>query len=358
MAGGFYGADVDKLRALAKQFDSAAERLEQVSSTLTSSVNQTQAWQGPDAAGFRSDWNGTHTAQLRSAVSALRTGSSDLAKNAEEQNTASTDVGGGGSGGGSGSGGGTGGGSTGGGHAGGGGGGGGGGGRGNYASGEASADVYWNDGQGVGYANAGTEYGPGGSVDHSAEAGWQWGAGAEASGEFAWEHVTGEGSVDGFVGVEGLSEANAGVDENGNYSADASAEGLVGAEVNASGSIDTGIGSVDAEGHAMAGAEVDAEVGGTIGPNGVGVNAGIDAFAGARAGGDVDLSVGGVGVGVGAEAWAGIGAKAEADVQLTYEEVGFSIDAGVALGVGGSVSMDFSFSPKQLVDGLGDIFGF
>src|SRR4051812_48676530 len=98
MPGGFYGADVDELRTLAKQFDTAASQLESVGTTLSSSVNQTQAWQGPDASQFRSDWNGTHTAQLKAAVAALTNGSTGLLKNADEQNAASTDSIGGGAG--------------------------------------------------------------------------------------------------------------------------------------------------------------------------------------------------------------------------------------------------------------------
>ena len=93
MAGGFYGADVEQLRQLAKKFDNAAENLNTVTSSLTTSVNQAQAWQGPDASTFRSDWNGTHTAQLKAAVAALTAGSDSLVKNAEDQNTSSTDGG-------------------------------------------------------------------------------------------------------------------------------------------------------------------------------------------------------------------------------------------------------------------------
>jgi uncharacterized protein YukE len=361
MAGGFYGADVDQLRKLAKQFETAADNLNTVTSTLTSSVNQTHAWQGPDASGFRSDWNGTHTSQLKAAIAALHTGSTGLVKNADEQNAASTDAiggpgGSGGSGGGSGgSGGSGGGGSTGNGSAGGGGGGGGGGGLGDDPNG-ASAHGF----ETAGYANSGVTQGDDGSVDARAKAGWQWGAGAEAHGGFEAGPVSGEGSADAFVGVDSNAQAGAGANWDKGLYADASADAMVGGEANANGSVSAFNGAATVQGSAnvLAGAEASVNAGATIGPDGIGANAGFDAFAGAQAGVEGSVSAGGVTAGAGAEFSAGIGAHANVDANVTMDEVGVSVDVGAALGIGGGVKFDVSFSPKDAVESVGHLFGF
>jgi uncharacterized protein YukE len=338
MAGGFYGADVDQLRKLAKQFDTAADNLNTLTSTLTSSINQTQAWQGPDATGFRSDWNGTHTSQLKAAIAALHAGSTGLTKNADEQNAASADaIGSSGPGGSRGP-----------------------GGSGSDPSGGddpngASAHGF----ETAGYANAGVTHGDG-SVEAGAKAGWQWGAGAEAHGAFDNGTVSGEGSAGVFVGVDSNAAADAGASWDKGLYADASADAMVGAEGNANGSLSAFNGAATAEGSAnvMAGAEANANAGATIGPDGIGANAGFDAFAGAKAGVDGTVSAGGVTASAGAEAYAGIGAHANVDAKVTFDDVDVSVDVGAALGIGGGVKFDVSFSPKDAIESVGHLFGF
>ncbi|MDF2442386.1 MAG: hypothetical protein JWR01_589 [Subtercola sp.] len=369
MAGGFYGADVASLRTLAQQFDTAANRLAGLTSTLTVNVNATHAWQGPDAEGFRSDWNGSHTSSLKAAIRALSAGSADLVRNADEQNSASTDgvggaagAGAGGSGSGSGHGTGPGSGSpsvtlpggihitpdkvswgtigpV----------------KGDGAAGGGSVYVQ----NGVGHANAETTYGPNGATDHSATAGWGWGVGGEAHGNFRAGDVVGSGSVDRFDGVKGDAGAHAGVTKDGQYYAKADADGMVGEEFNAKGDVKfNDFGSLGGNINALGGAAVDANAGGTIGPQGAGVNAGGEVFAGAKVGADSTITVGGISEKVGYEVSTGIGAHANVDADVTWDKVQLGWDAGVTFGIGGGFSQEITFSPKDIVKNVGDLFGF
>ncbi|WP_440711388.1 WXG100 family type VII secretion target [Herbiconiux sp. YIM B11900] len=93
MAAGYWGADVGELRALAKDFDQKAAQLTTIAGTLNGSINATTAWKGPDAVEFRSEWNGTYRQSLTNATNILRAASTALVKNADEQETASTDGG-------------------------------------------------------------------------------------------------------------------------------------------------------------------------------------------------------------------------------------------------------------------------
>ncbi|MCU1479542.1 MAG: family type secretion target [Subtercola sp.] len=371
MSGGFYGADVASLRTLAKQFETAAAQLQSLTSTLTSTVNATAAWRGPDAAEFRSEWNGAHSAKLRAAVTALRHGSSDLVKNADEQNAASTDSGSGSGGGAS-----TGGSSTGGSK----GGSGTGSGKaptlpGIGAGGLVPGTIAWGtkgpvtgDGSAGGgsvyikngaSAHADTTYGPNGQVDHTGKADWGWGAGGETHGSFKNGDVSGSGSLDAFAGSKADAQAHSGIDHNGQAYANAKASGMAGEEANAKGTIKLAQGSsLSGSVHSLAGAEAAANAGGTIGPHGAGVNAGADAFAGAKIGADTTMNVAGVKEKVGYEAYAGIGAHANVDAQFTWDKVHLSWDAGVAYGVGGGFSQELSFSPKDAVTSVEKAFGF
>lgn len=99
MTGGFWGADADQLRALAKDFDQKATQLSGMASTLTASINGAGAWSGPDAALFKQDWNSTYRVSLSSANQALVAAASALVKNADQQEQASAVDGGGGPGG-------------------------------------------------------------------------------------------------------------------------------------------------------------------------------------------------------------------------------------------------------------------
>ncbi|RFA17394.1 hypothetical protein B7R22_00540 [Subtercola boreus] len=369
MAGGFYGADVASLRTLAQQFDTAATRLAGLTSTLTTNVNAAHAWQGPDAQGFRSDWNGSHTSSLKSAIRALSAGSADLLRNADEQNAASTDgVGGAGGGSGAGSGSGSAPGSG-------------------PGSGTPSATlpggiritpdkVSWGttgpikgDGatgggslsvqNGEGHANRETTYGPNGATDHSATAGWGWGVGGEAHGNFRAGDIVGSGSVDRFDGVKGDAGAHAGVTKDGQYYAKSDASGMVGEEFNATGDVKLNeFSSLGGNINALGGAAVDGNAGGTIGPQGAGVNAGGEVFAGAKVGADGTITAGGISEKVGYEVSTGIGAHANVDADATWDKVQLGWDAGVTFGIGGGFSQELTFSPKDIVDNVGDVFGF
>jgi hypothetical protein len=87
-----YGADVEQLRALAKIFTDAGQRLTTATSTVTAQV-QSSPWRGPDAEQFRSNWAGRYSAQLAVAARLLDQNATALIKNADDQELASTDDG-------------------------------------------------------------------------------------------------------------------------------------------------------------------------------------------------------------------------------------------------------------------------
>ena len=99
MAGNLWGADVDQLRTLARQFSKTADLLLQQSTQLSGQINNSPAWKGQDAEHFRSDWNGNHRALLQKTAARLKQESKLLLTNAEEQDRASSTGGPGGSGG-------------------------------------------------------------------------------------------------------------------------------------------------------------------------------------------------------------------------------------------------------------------
>ena len=99
MAQGFYGADPEQLRALAKQFSSGSNQIRSSLETVSSLVNSTQSWQGPDASAFQQRWNSQVKQLGNTVVHALELGSTTLIKNADEQ-TATSQVDGGPGGGG------------------------------------------------------------------------------------------------------------------------------------------------------------------------------------------------------------------------------------------------------------------
>ena len=97
MSGNLWGADVDQLRTLARQFSKTADLLLQQSTQLSGQINNTPAWKGQDAEHFRSDWNGSHRALLQKTAARLKQESKLLLTNAEEQDRASSTGGAGGS---------------------------------------------------------------------------------------------------------------------------------------------------------------------------------------------------------------------------------------------------------------------
>lgn len=94
VTGPMTGADSAQLRDLAQRFSRAAAELQGIDVRLTASINGTGAWQGGDAAKFRSAWNGEHRAYLRSSRTALTDGAETLRRNAVEQDKASEGSGG------------------------------------------------------------------------------------------------------------------------------------------------------------------------------------------------------------------------------------------------------------------------
>jgi hypothetical protein len=99
VAGNLWGADVDQLRTLARQFSTTADLLLQQSTQLSSQINNNPAWKGQDAEHFRSDWNGNHRALLQKTAARLKQESKLLLTNADEQDSASNSGGAGSAGG-------------------------------------------------------------------------------------------------------------------------------------------------------------------------------------------------------------------------------------------------------------------
>jgi uncharacterized protein YukE len=97
MAQGFYGADPDQLRALAKQFSSGSNQIRSSLETVSSLVNSGQNWRGPDASAFVQRWNSSVKSLGNTVVHALEVEATTLIKNADEQ-TAASSVGGSGGG--------------------------------------------------------------------------------------------------------------------------------------------------------------------------------------------------------------------------------------------------------------------
>jgi uncharacterized protein YukE len=83
------GADAEQLRQLSRNFNQAADRLDGMAREVTGRLSSTP-WTGPDAARYRSQWQGHSMATLRGAVSALREAATALQRNATEQDHASS----------------------------------------------------------------------------------------------------------------------------------------------------------------------------------------------------------------------------------------------------------------------------
>jgi hypothetical protein len=102
--GSFFGADVAELRAFAKLADSSGEQLDHTVATLSGLIGQA-AWHGPDGIEFSGLWNAKFRVSLQQASSGLKQVATAVRANADQQETASTDVGGPGGGSGTGGGG-------------------------------------------------------------------------------------------------------------------------------------------------------------------------------------------------------------------------------------------------------------
>ncbi|MGG5173894.1 C2 family cysteine protease [Pseudarthrobacter sp. J1763] len=86
---GFYGADIGQLRVLAKTMSAHSTKINSMSSELTQLLASAK-WEGRDASSFRAAWNSDHRPLLRSIAANLQRQAKDLAKNAEEQEKASS----------------------------------------------------------------------------------------------------------------------------------------------------------------------------------------------------------------------------------------------------------------------------
>lgn len=84
----FYGADVEQLRQLGREFNQQADQLEAVLNRINARIDSS-AWRGPDAEGFRSDWNGRLSPSIRSALRVLQDVSGQVLVNAQQQEQAS-----------------------------------------------------------------------------------------------------------------------------------------------------------------------------------------------------------------------------------------------------------------------------
>ncbi len=91
MSNGFNGADVGQLRDLAKAMQMASRNLQAQLNTFNAGVAGAQ-WPGPDAVRFRADWKSSHSPALRHAVLFLHQAATDLARNSNEQESASSAV--------------------------------------------------------------------------------------------------------------------------------------------------------------------------------------------------------------------------------------------------------------------------
>lgn len=89
------GADVDQLRGLARTLVQSADRLDAMMSEVTGRLSGT-AWQGPDSARFRSEWQGQSLGHIRAVATAIRDAAAQIERNANEQEQASAGTGSGG----------------------------------------------------------------------------------------------------------------------------------------------------------------------------------------------------------------------------------------------------------------------
>lgn len=84
------GADVEQLRALARQMREKAEHLESsIARPLSRSID-TSPWKGADAEAFRQQWQADLASKIRQVVTALREAADRASRNAEEQDKASS----------------------------------------------------------------------------------------------------------------------------------------------------------------------------------------------------------------------------------------------------------------------------
>lgn len=86
---GFYGADIEQLRALARTMSQHSDRVNSLSTELGQLLSRAP-WDGRDAAAFRSAWDSEHRPTLKRVAAELRSQAQELIRNADQQDKAST----------------------------------------------------------------------------------------------------------------------------------------------------------------------------------------------------------------------------------------------------------------------------
>ena len=85
----FYGADVEQLKQLANELQSAAGDLNGIAARAGSRLGQTQ-WRGPDSDSFRNAWESRHLVAIKQAAQRLSEASALASRNAIEQTDTSS----------------------------------------------------------------------------------------------------------------------------------------------------------------------------------------------------------------------------------------------------------------------------
>lgn len=81
---GMVGMNVEEVRNLARQLDTAAQQFEQQARQLTSLLAST-TWVGNDRSTFESDWQSNHLAAISNVVNAVKAASTKANQNAADQ---------------------------------------------------------------------------------------------------------------------------------------------------------------------------------------------------------------------------------------------------------------------------------
>lgn len=174
-------------------------------------------------------------------------------------------------------------------------------------------------------------------------------AGANGATQLGDLHLGGSAEI---KALSADATAAAGISRDGVFGEAKAGAYLVNAQ--ARGAAQYGIAEVGGSAQGYVGAEAGAQ--GSIGKDGV--KAGVNAFAGAKATGEVHGDVGGVGAGVTGEAWAGAGAEANATIGKGEDgKWTIGAEAGVGLGVGAKLGFDVTVDPGKVTDTVGDAAG-
>jgi uncharacterized protein YukE len=92
--GEVWGADLAQLRALAREFDTAAQTLDTAVGEVTSMLSSVD-WLGPGGDQFRAEWDGHHAPTMRDVSSSLAEVRTKIERNADQQDETSNDYAGG-----------------------------------------------------------------------------------------------------------------------------------------------------------------------------------------------------------------------------------------------------------------------